>query len=305
MNKIFKVIWNHATQSFVVVSELTKAKGMSASVTDERGSPTASILNLGTVAFGAVVLGGTLVAHDAHAVYSAGEGQATGQNAIAIGIGSTYYSSYIAEASGASSIAIGEGAKAQHINSTSIGQGSKAVACGSMALGLSSLANGSDSIAIGSYANAVLDQAVAIGSGTLAACQSTAVGNNVKAVGSSSVAIGGDDLDETSKLNLDGSFSSTINGGSVNAEFKKISGRDLVDLSQPYVNTWGDTRYRTQYVATNSSGSASVAIGVQAVSSGHLSTAIGTGARTAGLAATALGLRQKLPETVHLPGSKC
>lgn len=27
MNKVFKVIWNHATQSWVAVSELTSAKG--------------------------------------------------------------------------------------------------------------------------------------------------------------------------------------------------------------------------------------------------------------------------------------
>ncbi|WGE81404.1 YadA-like family protein [Actinobacillus equuli subsp. haemolyticus] len=290
MNKIFKVIWNHATQSFVVVSELTKAKGKSASITDERSSPTASILNLGTVAFGAVVLGGVFSSSDANAVYSAGTGRATGQNSIAIGIGSTYSIMQQTVASGESSIAMGMGTKAQGLNSTAIGQNANAVACGSMALGLNAIASGSDSVALGSYANATLSQSVAIGGGTLAACQSTAVGNNVKAVGSSSVAIGGDDLDETSKLNLDGTFSNTINGGTVNAEFKKISGRDLVDLSQSYVNEWGDTRYRTQYVATNSSGSASVAIGVQAVSSGHLSTAIGTGARTAGLAATALGV---------------
>ncbi|MDE8034048.1 ESPR-type extended signal peptide-containing protein [Actinobacillus equuli subsp. equuli] len=292
MNKIFKVIWNHATQSFVVVSELTKAKGKSASVTDERGSPTASILNLGTVAFGAVVLGGVLTSPDANAAYPAGRGIASGQSSIAIGSNS-YFSDMAPESSGDSSIAVGVSSIAQGINSTAIGKSANAVACGSMALGLNAIASGSDSVALGSYANATLSQAVAIGGGTLAACQSTAVGNNVKAFGSSSVAIGGDDLDETSKLNLDGSLSNSINGGQINTEFKKISGRDLVDLSQSYVNDRGEIRYSTQYVATNSSGSASVAIGVQAVSSGHLSTAIGTGARTAGLAATALGVTAK------------
>ncbi|MGX2957695.1 ESPR domain-containing protein [Ursidibacter arcticus] len=36
MNKIFKVIFDRATQSFVVVSELAKSKGKSASKTDKR-----------------------------------------------------------------------------------------------------------------------------------------------------------------------------------------------------------------------------------------------------------------------------
>ncbi|WGE71325.1 YadA-like family protein [Actinobacillus equuli subsp. haemolyticus] len=276
MNKIFKVIWNHATQSFVVVSELTKAKGKSASITDERSSPTASILNLGTVAFGAVVLGGVFSSSDANAAYGIGRGQATGVDSIAIGANSLTDPGGVAL--GKESIVIGQNARAG------------APAYSSVVIGKSAIAHDSESVALGASANASLSQAVAIGAGTVAAAQSTAVGNNAKAFGSSSVAIGGDDLDETSKLNLDGTFSNTINGGSVNAEFKKISGRDLVDLSQPYTTNNGDLRYRTQYVATNSSGSASVAIGVQAVSSGHLSTAIGTGARTAGLAATALGV---------------
>ena len=36
MNKVFKVIWNHATQSFVAVSELTKAHKKVKSSQDKR-----------------------------------------------------------------------------------------------------------------------------------------------------------------------------------------------------------------------------------------------------------------------------
>ncbi|OOF78583.1 ESPR domain-containing protein [Rodentibacter caecimuris] len=36
MNKIFRVIWNHATQSWVAVSELTKAKGKTKSKTEKK-----------------------------------------------------------------------------------------------------------------------------------------------------------------------------------------------------------------------------------------------------------------------------
>ncbi|WP_439241537.1 ESPR domain-containing protein [Lonepinella sp. BR2474] len=44
MNKIFKVIWNHSTQSFVVVSELSKSKGKSSSSTDKRTSLKPAVL---------------------------------------------------------------------------------------------------------------------------------------------------------------------------------------------------------------------------------------------------------------------
>ncbi|MDY4281732.1 MAG: ESPR domain-containing protein [[Pasteurella] mairii] len=50
MNKIFKVIWNHATQHFVVVSELSKIKGKSASSTDARVQPRKTLVATGLVA---------------------------------------------------------------------------------------------------------------------------------------------------------------------------------------------------------------------------------------------------------------
>ncbi|SUB33485.1 autotransporter adhesin [[Pasteurella] mairii] len=50
MNKIFKVIWNHATQHFVVVSELSKLKGKSASSTDARVQPSKTLVVTGLAA---------------------------------------------------------------------------------------------------------------------------------------------------------------------------------------------------------------------------------------------------------------
>lgn len=44
MNKIFRVIWNHATQTWIAVSEISKSHGKSNSQTDERKSPTATLL---------------------------------------------------------------------------------------------------------------------------------------------------------------------------------------------------------------------------------------------------------------------
>ncbi|WP_424401779.1 ESPR-type extended signal peptide-containing protein [Pasteurella sp. PK-2025] len=46
MNKIFKVIWNHATQTWIAVSELTKSHGKTNSQTDKRQSPTTIFLGI-------------------------------------------------------------------------------------------------------------------------------------------------------------------------------------------------------------------------------------------------------------------
>ena len=55
MNKIFKVIWNHAAQRFDVVSELTKSNGKSSSTTDNRIEPSKALLAIGVA--GAALLG--------------------------------------------------------------------------------------------------------------------------------------------------------------------------------------------------------------------------------------------------------
>ncbi|OOF49540.1 hypothetical protein BKK52_03230 [Rodentibacter trehalosifermentans] len=47
MNKVFKIIWNQATQSFVVVSELTKRRGKQSSSTDKRLAPSKLLVAMG------------------------------------------------------------------------------------------------------------------------------------------------------------------------------------------------------------------------------------------------------------------
>ncbi|MGM8870766.1 ESPR-type extended signal peptide-containing protein, partial [Psychrobacter sp. 2Y5] len=153
--------------------------------------------------------------------------------------------------------------------------------CGS---GSSASTNG---VAIGTNATATANQAIAIGGGnggkdtTASGDQSIAIGGNTLAQGNSSIAIGGDDLDSASKTNVNGTIASDdLNSGSVNTIFKDISGRDLVD---PTNNT-------TRYPNTASSGAASVAVGVQAVSKGALSTAFGTQTKADGVASAAFGV---------------
>ena len=133
-------------------------------------------------------------------------------------------------------------------------------------------ATGINAMAMGGNATAAGSQAIAIGTGdsgqntTASGEQSIAIGANVVSSGNSSIAIGGDDLDDASK-----------NG--VNDIFKGYTGSNLIeDPAAPYDGH------------TESSGAASVAIGVKARSEGVLSTAVGVRSSSSGSASSAFGM---------------
>uniref|UniRef100_UPI0003718623 ESPR-type extended signal peptide-containing protein n=1 Tax=Actinobacillus capsulatus TaxID=717 RepID=UPI0003718623 len=276
MNKIFKVIWNHAIQSFVVVSELTKSKGKQASIADERDSLTKSLIALGvsgTIAIGNGVIGGSIIGSGvlaagllAEPVYAAmtvcgtgaaGINSATSTNATAIGYNAKVGSDAtavggMANASGGESVAVGNRSKAAGYLATALGSNSNASANSGTAIGTSAKASGG---------------------------QATAIGGDANASGYASVAIGADDID--------GAKTTNITLGSQN-----------VTLTQAYsCLTNGSTLISTHpngttslYRAATASGVAAVAIGSYAQARGHLSTAIGTNATASNLAATALGV---------------
>lgn len=89
MNKVFKVIWNHATQSWVAVSELTSARGKTKSKTSK--------LTALSLAVGSAVIGGNALAAvyvNNEAASTAGDGNrlaiTTGQeNRVASAVAST------------------------------------------------------------------------------------------------------------------------------------------------------------------------------------------------------------------------
>lgn len=108
MNKIFKVIFNKTTGQFVVVSELSKAKGKASSSTDERIGVSSLVTKLQYQAKAALILGllgVSSVAYAAEPTY--GDSSGTG-NSIAIGNGSN--------ASGEANIALGELSSATDIS---------------------------------------------------------------------------------------------------------------------------------------------------------------------------------------------
>ncbi|MDO9663952.1 YadA-like family protein [Glaesserella parasuis] len=146
MNKIFKVIFNKTTGQFVVVSELSKAKGKASSSTDERVGVSSLVTKLQYQAKAALILGllgVSSVAYAAEPTY--GDSSGTG-NSIAIGNGSN--------ASGEANIALGELSSATDISKAKkqmIAIGGKASVTGSqaIAIGGDTAASGFGSIAIG------------------------------------------------------------------------------------------------------------------------------------------------------------
>ncbi|ATW43121.1 YadA-like family protein [Glaesserella parasuis] len=146
MNKIFKVIFNKTTGQFVVVSELSKAKGKASSSTDERVGVSSLVTKLQYQAKAALILGLLGVSSVAYATEPTyGDSSGTG-NSIAIGNGSN--------ASGEANIALGELSSATDISKAKkqmIAIGGKASVTGSqaIAIGGDTAASGFGSIAIG------------------------------------------------------------------------------------------------------------------------------------------------------------
>ena len=218
MNKIYKVIWNHTKQLYVVVSEMAKAHGrrsiggrtsrltvaaltafvLTAGVTSV-GLATDPVTNANTHYYSMNPKSGAATGTDSN--YN--NNRATGDDAIAIGP--------FASAQGKHSLALGYGAQTTHLEgedsqddntaigynsqsgyrSTALGYNSKATGRYAVALGTDALANQDNSTAIGMNAQAEGKQATALGSLARASGESaTAVGEGAEALANYSSAVG-------------------------------------------------------------------------------------------------------------------
>ena len=253
MNKVFKVIWNHATQSFVAVSELTKAHKKVKSSQDKRLS-ISTILKTSLISSIAIIGVGNAIA-------AIPEGTNGGASALAIGTSSS---------ASDRSVAVGTRATVTGASGVAIGLDAKAVPNYGIAIGANSTTAGiGQSIAIGG-AGAAGNGASALGD------QSIAIGGNTKANGHSSIAIGGDDVDLAAKqttkyTDLTGAEVS----GTVSQAFTALTSKNL--LQPQYVNTTsGQAAIALGMKAT--AGDIALAIGTLATASKTNSIAIGTGA---------------------------
>ena len=193
MNNIFKVIWNHATQTWTAVGELVSAKGKSKSVKLAVIS-TALLAVAGGAQAAAVVYkaesNGSLSISTANNATDPVRAYAYANNGIAIGNGAK---SGKEDARGYSHIAIGFNADASNTSSsssTAIGANSKATGQGSTAIGNASSSTGGDAVALGNSSVADSNGAIAVGANSSAYFHGSALGEEAKARGMRSTALG-------------------------------------------------------------------------------------------------------------------
>ncbi|HGK5443592.1 TPA: YadA-like family protein [Salmonella enterica subsp. enterica serovar Bareilly] len=209
MNRIFKVLWNAATGTFIVTSETAKSRGKKSG---RRKLAVSALVGLSSIMVSADAL--------ANAGNDTGSGVTvsgtTGSGWIAIGTdatantytnvdGASAAMGYHASAMGKWSTAIGS--YSQSTGDSSLALGVKSVSAGdrAIAMGASSSASGSYSMAMGVYANSSGAKSVALGyrsvssgatssalgyQATASGDDSAAFGNGAKAVGTNSVALG-------------------------------------------------------------------------------------------------------------------
>ncbi|HEH9040703.1 TPA: trimeric autotransporter adhesin SadA [Salmonella enterica] len=210
MNRIFKVLWNAATGTFVVTSETAKSRGKKSG---RRKLAVSALISLSSIMVSADVL--------ANAGKDTGSGvtpsdSTAGTGWIAIGTdatantytnvdGASAAMGYHASAMGKWSTAIGS--YSQSTGNSSLALGVKSVSAGdrAIAMGASSSAGGSYSMAMGVYADSSGANSVALGyksvaSGATSAAldyqatasgdDSAAFGNGAQAIGTNSVALG-------------------------------------------------------------------------------------------------------------------
>ena len=300
MNKTFKVIWNHSTQTWTAVSELagTRKKSKSIKLT---AISTALLMACGTAQAATHTAADNLIAvSDNSAAGTTAttdeQAKATGKDSIAVG------KKAVAGENGnvKGATAIGHEANAETNDSLAIGSGANVIMSANKALNKRSIAIGTqarveprpdggvsagmhDAIAIGTRATATAGNSVVIGRdarskrGLIATFQSgentVAIGSNASADWGSSIAIGAN--------------SRTIVGNGI------AIGRDATAMYKiDNLANDGEGRPFTSIALgekATSIGGASIAAGIETKSAGVKSVAVGNKAFANGLQSIAIG----------------
>ena len=301
MNNIFKVIWNHSTQTWTAVGELASAKGKSKSIKLAAIS-TALLGSVSGVQAATYTEAGSLISMSADlaagttAIPTSEQAKATGKDSIAVG------KKAVAGKNGniERATAIGYGANAESNDSLAVGSGANVIVNANNNLNKRSIAIGTqarveprpdggvssgmhDAIAIGTRAMATAGNSVVIGRdarskrGLKATFQSgentVAIGSNASADWGSSIAIGAN--------------SRTIVGNGI------AIGRDATAMYKiDRLANDGEGRIFTSMALgekATSIGGASIAAGIETKSAGVKSVAVGNKAFANGLQSIAIG----------------
>ena len=297
MNKIFKIIWNKTTQSFVVTSELAKGAVKASSNSEQRvtnETRLSSLFKLSAFTLSlmaamapvqAKVFLGDVIESNVNAS-SVGIGDvntnANSVNSIAIGVN--------ASTTHADSIAMGLNATAAENKIVSIGPDATSTARYGLSLGYKASSNGTASIAIGNSTNASHDNAIAIGDAASTSSWGTiAIGNKANASSSETVAIGRNALSA-------GATSVTMGVNSKALGYSDVAIGGLSNASGGYsvamghrANTEGGASVGIGYLA-NANASYAVALGLSANATGVHASALGANTTASGVRAIALGV---------------
>ena len=256
MNNIFKVIWNHATQTWTAVGELASAKGKSKSIKLAAISTALLVAASGVEAANVVSTAGELgqlsIATDKVTNQFFGNARYKAETKLSKNVAGATVNAY-------DGIAIGNGAVSGGADATTGGNGH--VAIGLMAHASAGGANGQNAaVALGAYSLATGQGGTAIGAHSIAdALNSTALGKVARANGDGSTAV----------------------GTSTKAEWQ---GTALGNTAQALAN------YATSIgVNSKANSHSSTSIGREAVVSGQNAIGIGTQTQVNGVGTVAVG----------------
>ena len=315
MNKVFKVIWNHATQTWTAVSELGHAKGKtkskkivkltalagavlgvvgtaqaavdvdSSSITIASNNPTANEatkgkqnINIGTGANTYRNANGK-VSHDAIAIGSNATG--TGDAAVAIGLEASATEQngvaigHKAKNTSQSSVAIGKNATSSKDMDVAIGKNAAASGGESLSFGSDSKASGQATVAVGKESNASGSSAISAG------YQSAAAGDNAVAVGKNTTAGATNAIAVGLRATATGTRAIATGAGS--------SATGEQSLANGFTAKASGENSIAQGNAANASAANATAIGTLSNASGVASFAGGTSAKAIGDNSIAIG----------------
>ncbi|WDI28371.1 ESPR-type extended signal peptide-containing protein [Glaesserella parasuis] len=273
MNKIFRVIWSHTQQAWVVVSELVKSHTKTSAYTDKRAQVCTSdyFLDKQQDKFKLSLLSLVLLS-----IFFSPVGSAA----------------YFQDSS--------TGLPGNDDGTIGIGKSSRA-GSGAITIGLDSTAQ-ENSVVLGTKAKGTNTQTVAIGNlAEASASQSIAIGANTEAKGYGSISIGGDDLKQTIyggsyfKTTASGKASVAIGGMSLATGEGSIVLGPVASANHAEGIAIGARSSSTAEYGIAVGGSASadgknaVALGRESRGAGTDSIAIGNSARTTGVDSVVVG----------------
>ena len=300
MNKVFKIIWNKTTQSFVVTSELAKGAVKASSNSEQRVTSETRLSSLFKLSAFALSLSAVMMPAQAQVIVGDGSNAPTNVHPFSIAVGNSATS-----ASGGSTTAIGYGVNGRYANSVLIGDGTGnyggttgsrniLIGQGAQVGDSTSVVRVNQSIAIGAGMRA--DKAAKFGDNGIYSItegawargdQSIAIGGNVISYGNASVAIGGDDTDsaaatQTTYINTNGQDKT----GTVQQAFRDLTGGEL--QNPRWMNTIAGEAAVSLGTKTRS-GDLSLALGSLATAQKTNAVAVGTGANASFANSVAIG----------------